>query len=132
MNLNSLKQTPTPLNSLYFSEFNMHLVQKGIRQKFRNDTNIRIDYQNPNDLYALMRVVFINNSGDHFSNVNEQVRAMNTIVIDTAVGQVKTGVAQYLAYLNDLDTTAIPIDRPENTSLYGKKKNYANVIKTSS
>lgn len=128
MNLNSLKQTPTPLNSLYFSEFNMHIVQKGIRQKFRNDTNIRIDYQNPNDLYALMRVVFINNSGDHFSNVNEQVRAMNTIVIDEAVRQIKTGVAQYVNYIRDIETISEPMDRPLNTSTFGKKIDINNKI----
>jgi len=128
MNLNSLKQTPTPLNSLYFSEFNMHLVQKGIRQKFRNDTNIRIDYQNPNDLYALMRVVFINNSGDHFSNVNEQVRAMNTIVIDEAIRQIKTGVAQYVNYIRDIETISEPLDRPLNTTTFGKKIDINNKI----
>jgi hypothetical protein len=128
MNLNSLKQTPTPLNSLYFSEFNMHLVQKGIRQKFRNDTNIRIDYQNPNDLYALMRVVFINNSGDHFSNVNEQVRAMNTIVIDEAIRQIKTGVAQYVNYIRDIETISEPMDRPLNTTTFGKKIDINNKI----
>jgi hypothetical protein len=128
MNLNSLKQTPTPLNSLYFSEFNMHLVQKGIRQKFRNDTNIRIDYQNPNDLYALMRVVFINNSGDHFSDVNEQVRAMNTIVIDEAIRQIKTGVAQYVNYIRDIETISEPMDRPLNTTTFGKKIDINNKI----
>lgn len=128
MNLNSLKQTPTPLNGLYFSEFNMQLVQKGIRQKFRNDTNIRIDYQNPNDLYALMRVVFINNSGDHFSNVNEQVRAMNTIVIDEAIRQIKTGVAQYVNYIRDIETISEPLDRPLNTTTFGKKIDINNKI----
>lgn len=128
MNLNSLKQTPTPLNGLYFSELNMQLVQKGIRQKFRNDTNIRIDYQNPNDLYALMRVVFINNSGDHFSNVNEQVRAMNTIVIDEAIRQIKTGVAQYVNYIRDIETISEPLDRPLNTTTFGKKIDINNKI----
>jgi hypothetical protein len=130
--LNTIKQCATPLNTLYFSDFNRDLVQRGIREKFRQLSGIRIDYQNEDDVKTLMRYVFINNAGDHYDDINGQVRAMNTIVIDTAVGQVKTGVAQYLAYLNDIDTTAIPIDRPENTSLYGKKKNYANVIKTTS
>lgn len=116
-----LKQCATPLNTLYFSEFNQDLLQRGIREKFKQLTGIKIDYQNSDDLLTLMRYVFINNSGDHYSNVNEQVKRMNTIVIDTAVSQVKTGVAQYLAYVKDIDTTSMPLDLPLNTSTYGKK-----------
>jgi hypothetical protein len=126
--LNTIKQCPTPLNTLYFSDFNRDLVQRGIREKFKQLTGIKIDYQNDDDVKTLMRYVFINNAGDHYGDVNGQVRAMNSIAIDTAVGQVKTGVAQYLSYLKDIDSTAIPMDRPVNTSLYGKKKNYANIV----
>ena len=81
LHLNSLKQTETPLNKLFFSEFNIQIVQKAIRQAFKNKTGVSIDYQNASDLYAIMRVVFINNAGNHFEKVNEQVRAMNSIVI---------------------------------------------------
>ena len=126
--LNTIKQCATPLNTLYFSDFNRDLVQRGIREKFKQETGIKIDYQNDDDLKTLMRYVFINNAADHYGDVNGQVRAMNSIVIDTAVGQVKTGVAQYLSYLRDIDSTTIPMDRPVNTSLYGKKKNYANIL----
>jgi hypothetical protein len=119
--LNTIKQCPTPLNTLYFSEFNQDLLQRGIREKFKQMTGIKIDYQNADDLRTLMRYVFVNNSGDHYTSVNEQVKSMNSIVIDTAVGQVKTGVAQYLAYVKDIDTIATPLAQPINTSTYGKK-----------
>ena len=55
LHLNSIKQTKTPLNSLFFSEFNTNLLQRGIRQAFKNKTGIAIDYQNPDDLYGIMR-----------------------------------------------------------------------------
>ena len=119
--LNTIKQCPSPLNTLYFSRFHEDLLQRGIRQKFKQMTGIKIDYQNADDLRTLMRYVFVNNSGDHYNNVNEQVKNMNTIVIDTAVSQVKTGVAQYLAYVQDIDTIATPLAQPINTSTYGKK-----------
>ena len=45
MNINSLKQTETPLNNLFFSEFNINLLQRAIRQDFKNKTGIPIDYQ---------------------------------------------------------------------------------------
>ncbi len=121
LHINSLKQCPTPLNTLFFSEFNMNLLQRGIRQDFKNRTGISIDKQNSNDLYSLMRVVFINNSGDHNTNVQEQVRYMNSIVIKTASSQVQTGVSQLMGYLRDTESNAKPNDLPVSTSNYGKK-----------
>lgn len=121
LHINSLKQCPTPLNTLFFSEFNMNLLQRGIRQTFRDQTGVAIDYQNPSDLYSIMRVVFINNSGDPNANVQEQVKYMNGIVIKTAVGQIQTGVSQYMGYVHDVDKLSVPIDRPVNTTTHGKK-----------
>jgi len=99
----------------------MNLLQRGIRQSFKDQTGVAIDYQNPSDLYSIMRVVFINNSGDPNANVQEQVKYMNGIVIKTASGQIQTGISQYMGYVHDIDTLAVPIDRPVNTTTYGKK-----------
>ena len=121
MEVKSIQQCPTPLNTLFFSDFNLNLLQKAIRQSFKNKTGISIDHQNPDDLYAMMRVVFINNSGDPNKAVQSQVKKMNEIVIKTALAQIQTGVAQYLGYIQDIDTTARPMDRPVNTSTVGKK-----------
>ena len=128
LHLDSLKQCETPLNTLFFSEFNQNLLQRGIRQAFKNKTGIAIDRQNPNDLYSIMRVVFINNSGDHHTRVNEQVKMMNSRVIETALGQIQTGVSQYMAYVQDIDTISMPLDQPINTSTVGKKIGYNNKI----
>ena len=70
LHLDSIQQCETPLNTLFFSEFNVNLLQRGIRQTFKNKTYIAIDYQNTDDLYGIMLMVFINNSGDHYNNVN--------------------------------------------------------------
>jgi len=128
LHLNSIQQCETPLNTLFFSDFNKNLLQRGIRQAFKNKTGISIDYQNPDDLFSLMRVVFINNSGDQYSKVNDQVRYMNTKVIETAMSQIQTGVSQYIAYAEDIDTISTPMDRPVNTSTMGNKLDINNKI----
>jgi|TARA_R110001583_G_scaffold40097_1_gene128351 hypothetical protein len=128
LHLNSIQQCETPLNTLFFSEFNKNLLQRGIRQAFKNKTGISIDYQNPDDLFSLMRVVFINNSGDQYSKVNDQVRYMNTKVIESAMSQIQTGVSQYIAYAEDIDTISTPMDRPVNTSTMGNKLDINNKI----
>lgn len=128
LHLNSMKQCETPLNTLFFSEFNKNILQRGIRQTFKDRTGISIDYQNSDDLYGIMRVVFINNSGDHQRDVNKQVKLMNSRVIETALTQIQTGVSQYIAYVKDIDTTSIPLDQPMNTSTSGRKIGYNNKI----
>ena len=128
LHLDSLKQCETPLNTLFFSEFNQNLLQRWIRQAFKNKTGIAIDYQNSDDLYGIMRVVFINNSGDHNSNINEQVKFMNSRVIETATSQIQTGVSQYISYVQDIDSTRTLLDQPVNTSTYGKKIGINNKI----
>ena len=121
LHLNSIKQCQTPLNTLFFSEFNTNLIQRAIRQQFKNETGISIDYQNEDDIFAIMRVVFINNASEHYKNVNVQVKFMNEMVMKTALSQIKTGVSQYVSYVRDIDTLSMPIDRPANTSTFGNK-----------
>jgi len=121
LHLNSIKQCQTPLNTLFFSEFNTNLIQRAIRQQFKNETGISIDYQNKDDIFAIMRVVFINNASEHYKNVNAQVKFMNEMVMKTALSQIKTGVSQYVSYVRDIYTLSMPIDRPVNTSTFGNK-----------
>jgi Fe-S cluster assembly ATPase SufC len=128
LHLDSLQQCETPLNTLFFSDFNKNLLQRGIRQAFKNKTGIAIDYQNPDDLYGIMRMVFINNAGDHHTQVKEQVQMMNGRVIETALSQIQTGVSQYIAYAEDIDSTRTLLDRPANTSTVGKKMDFNDKI----
>lgn len=128
LHLDSIQQCETPLNSLFFSEFNKNLIQRGIRQTFKDKTGIAIDYQNPDDLYGIMRMVFINSAGDHHIKVNEQVKFINTRVIETALSQIQTGVSQYIAYAKEIDTISVPLDQPINTSTTGKKLDFNDKI----
>ena len=119
--METLKQITTPLNQLFFSEYNTNLLQKGIRQAYKNKTGIAIDYQNSRDLFAIMRVVFINNATNSYDQICDQVRQMNAAVIKTALDQVNTGVSQYMGYIRDAQAPLNPLAQPINTRTYGKK-----------
>lgn len=126
--LKSLQQTETPLNSLYFSDFNLNLLQKAIREKFKKlSGGISIDYQDPSDLLTIMRAVFVDNSSDPYGDVCGQVRQMNEVVIKTALNQINTGVSQYMGYIKDIETPIQPLDQPINTSTYGNKIDSMNI-----
>ena len=126
--LTSIQQCATPLNTLFFSEFNISLVQKMIRQMFKDKTGISIDYQKPADILALMRSVFIANSCNPNEKVCEQSKFMNEQVAKLAIGQIETGVSQYIGYMRDIDSTHIPLAVPVNTSTYGQKIDFNNQI----
>lgn len=119
--LNSIKQTATPLNTLYFSDYNMKLVHRGIRQKFKDLTGKSIDYQNHADVVSIMRYVFIMNAANPYDNMYAQVKMMNERSIDMAIRQMKTGFAQFMGYVKDINSPIIPPTLPINTSLYGEK-----------
>lgn len=121
MYINTLRQTNTPLNNLFFSEFNTNLLQRAIRQNFKNKSGIAIDYQNINDLFAIMRTVFINNSGDPEKDIEAQVKMMNEKVIEIAYEQIQSGVSQFINYNKDMDSIKIPFAQPINTSTTGMK-----------
>jgi hypothetical protein len=119
--LTSIQQVQTPLNSLFFSEFNLNLVHQAIRQQVKKNTGMAIDKQNTTDLLAIMRSVFINNASDPYSAVCEQVRQMNTVVIKTAVQQIYTGMSQYMDYNIDIATPFTTLPNPINPNMYGNK-----------
>ena len=119
--LRTVQQTETPLGLMFFSEFNMNVIQKMIRQNFRAQTGISIDYQNRGDILTLMRVVYINNSNDPWSmSLGQQVKKMNDVVVSTAIGQIGSNVTQYISYMRDISTPQRINDLPVNTSTYGK------------
>ena len=119
--LTSLKQCPTPLNTLFFSDFNQNLLQHAIRQVFYNQYKIKIDYQKKADLIALMRVMFIANSANPYGDLCSQVKFINEKVITHAVSQITTGVSQYYGFIKDVNTPLQPPAIPTNTSIYGSK-----------
>ena len=116
-----MQQTKTPLNSLFFSDFNVSLLERGIRQDFKNKTGISIDRQNRADIIALMRAEFINSSGDHYALVDSQVKDMNTRVIEKARAQLSVGVTQFINFVKDTKDVILPNELPKNTSTYGNK-----------
>jgi hypothetical protein len=105
---------------MFFSELNMNRIQKTIRQSFKDKTGISIDYQNQRDVLTLMRMVYINNSIDPWSqSLDQQLQSMNDAVIKTAIGQIGTGVNQYISYIRDISSPQQINDLPVSTTTYG-------------
>jgi hypothetical protein len=126
--IHTLQQCRTPLNTLFFSEYNINLLQRAVRQQFKNKTNLSIDFQNKDDLMTIMRAVFVNNSSNPYGETNSQVKQMNCVVIKKAVEQITTGVSQYMGYMKTIDSPINPMANPISTNMYGNKMDLNNKI----
>jgi hypothetical protein len=119
--MNTLKQTETPLNSLFFSQENVDVIQKTLRHKFKGESGLSIDRQDGRDLFALMRAVFIMYEQNPYDNTIEQVKNINEVVVNKALDQIRTNVSQFMTYVRDMDQPIMPLATPENTSVYGTR-----------
>lgn len=119
--IHTLQQCRTPLNTLFFSEYNINILQRAIRQEFKNKTDLAIDFQNKNDLLTIMRASFVNNSSNPYADTYSQIKQINSVVIKKAIDQITSGVSQYMGYLKDIDTPINPMDNPISTNMYGNK-----------
>ena len=119
--LRTMRQTGTPLGDLFFSDFNFRVIQNNIRQTILDKSGIAIDYQKQDDVLTLMRMVFINNSTNPYGDLPAQLKIMNDTTVKTAVGQISTGLSQYIGYIRDISTPTVPEPRPIQTSVYGQR-----------
>ncbi len=120
----TLRQQQNQLNTLYFSQFNLNVLQAKIRKEFREKTGISIDRQKEEDLLSIMRSIYINNAVDPYAgplDLRRQVDSMNEQAAKLALGQISTGVSQYIGYLRDINGPIRTMPLPVNTSSYGEK-----------
>lgn len=126
--IKSLDQQSTPLSNEFFSAENARKIQNAVRRQIRSESGYAIDYQNEDDVAAIMRYIYITNSWDPYQDTVTQINLMNNRTISKMLGQVRTGLAQHLAYLKQINTTKPVNALPVSTSTYGNKMGYNDKI----
>lgn len=124
-----VNQQKNPLNMMFFSQFNISIIQKDIIDTFKRKTNITIGNQNPDDIITIMTAVYINNSREGFNHIKEQVNFMNSIVVKTAISQIGSSITQYMNYLRDITATGSQVmELPKNTKMTGMRTTFTGGI----
>lgn len=124
----STRLLPTPLTDAFFSDFNREQIHGAIINSVQKKTGVTIERQNDADLQALMKRVWANMSRNQYSDIRDQVSAMNAQVVKEATATVTTGVLQQLVYLRDISSNPVPLAAPVSTSTYGNKMPYNSKI----
>jgi hypothetical protein len=110
-----------PVASLFFSDHNTTILQDGIRYSVFSQTtpNQVIERQSHNELLIIMRSIYLQYSRNLPTDVVDQVRTLNSRVIDYAVPTILREMIQFTNYKNDISKLPIPMEQPQNVSSKG-------------
>ena len=113
----------TSISDIFFSEININVLQDTIRYKVYKNTNKVISKQGENELYIIMRSIMLqfSNFNVGFSEVKDEIKRLNEMVVKYAVDNVSSNVKQHMGYIDDISNLPTPMDRP---SFSNTDKNY--------
>jgi len=110
------------LNSLFFSEMNVKAIQDTLRYRVYKNTDQVISEQSSNDLFIIMRSIMLQyaNFRVGIENIVDEIKRLNSKVLDYAVSNVSSNVKQHQGYVEDLSKLPVPMDMP----VYHNKRNF--------
>jgi hypothetical protein len=120
----------TPLADLFFSDLNVNALHEGIRYTVysKSSQQIVLDRQSDTELRVIMRSIYLQYAKHLEDSVVEQVRDLNKMVLDFAVGRVITEVDQFVNYRNDVSKLPVPLEPAKNMSSAGQKILHTKIL----
>ena len=111
------------LSDIYFSSKNVEALQDAIRYQvyLQSSKQHVIGKQNDTDLRIIMRSIFLEYSKNLPYEILDQVRDLNSKVIEYSVPKILQEINMYLHYRTDISQNYVPLPRSENTSSAGSK-----------
>lgn len=121
----SRSNSQTSVSKLYFSLENINILQQGIINKIYNITEgvYSIGKQSESELKIVMRSIYYQYSRNNQQNIVEQVKELNTKVLDWTIPEILSNIKQHEHYKKDVSTLAYPNERPIFVSQKGTKSN---------
>jgi len=104
----------TPLIQQFFSKQNIDRIQQGIQMGVYKMSNgqYKIGPQDCDALKIIMRSIYLQNSVNIPTDIDQQINALNQLVLKYAVKQVYEEAKGYLKYLYDASTMYTPMEHP--------------------
>jgi len=114
---------PGPVSELFFSDYNVNALQRGIQNMVLNKSNgkFKIGPQSPNELLTIMRATYLQESINSVAEVVHQVKKLNELVLMYSVPRILSEIEMHNTYLHDVSTLPVPLKYGENTSVAGTK-----------
>lgn len=108
---------------LFFSLTNINILQDGIRYSVYQKTKGRhvIDKQSDTELKVVMRSIYLQYSKNLEHDIVEQVKGLNSKVLDYVVPRILSEILQHIQYKKDITTLPVPMERSQNMSSKGTR-----------
>lgn len=115
--------TESPVANVFFSAENIQILQDGIRYMVyaKSSDKYIIGNQSETELQIVMRSIYLQYSKNTSSNIPDQVKELNTKVLDYTVPIIINEVHNYKQYTHDISQLPIPMERSKNMSTSGTK-----------
>ena len=105
----------------FFSDRNIAHLQTQMRRIIKDKLGVVIDRQSDQELVQVMRAMYSMRGNPRPENVAEEVRRLNTIVLDWVVPHLVTNIKAHYGYLRDISRPYRLLDRPKYASLKGEQ-----------
>jgi hypothetical protein len=111
----------TPLNQAFFSSENFQIIQNKIRKSVYDKSGEIIDPVSTDDLFMVMRAIFLQNSRNLPTDIPTQIAELNERVSVWCVPKIVAEVSMYRTYAKDISSLPVPLSHPVNQSGAGTK-----------
>ena len=114
----------SPLSDLFFSQINIDALQEGIRYVVykKSCSKFTIDNQSEDELKTIMRAIYLQDAKHQMYGILEQVRDLNSTVIDYCCERIVKEINMYIKYKQDISALPVPMAYGESTSIAGMKQ----------
>jgi hypothetical protein len=109
------------LNKTFFSQDNFKILQNKIRYDVYKETNTVIDEQSTDDLFMVMRAIYLSYGRNLPNNIREQIEELNNYVADWCVPRIIAELQMYQRYLKDISAMPVPLAHAVSLSSAGTK-----------
>jgi hypothetical protein len=102
------------VQSVFFSKKNIDALQSAIQYYVyqRSNGNIKVGRQSDTELEIIMRSVYLQYGKNQDVDIINQVKDLNSYVLEYAVSSVISNATQYLVYKKDISQLPVPLDLP--------------------
>jgi hypothetical protein len=116
--------TNNQLATIFFSQENIDALQDAMRYLVHKKScgKYLISRQSDSELKLIMRAFYLQEGRHKQYNVMEEVRELNTMVLNYAVPRILQEVGMYMYYKQDINKNPMPMPRGEFVSAKGSKQ----------
>jgi hypothetical protein len=111
------------LSQVFFSRMNIEYIQDSIRYLVYEKSCKKhvIDKQSETELLIIMRSTYLQYGEHKPFGLKQQVKELNTLVLNYCVPKILEEIKLYLYYRKDISALPVPLDRGEFVSSKGTK-----------